>query len=370
MIRVLHVVGKMHYGGMETLIMNIYRHIDRSKVQFDFLVHYEEPGEYDEEIRELGGKIFVMPKTVPQNYFIYKKALFNFFTEHQEYKIIHGHLQSVAFLYHKIAKKTGDRCCITHSHASGYDKNLKGIFSYLTALLAQNNTDVFFGCSNAACEAYFKKAIKSGKKMTVIKNGIDSSKYIFNSAIRKKVREENNLGDALVVGHTGRLSPAKNHVFLLKIFNEILKRNENSILLLAGDGPLKDAIRETAEKMNIYSNIRFLGARSDINELLQAEDIFVLPSLYEGLGIALIEAQAAGLKCFASTAVPQDANITDLLNYIRLEKSPEYWAEEILKSIPYERINTNSDIVNSGFDIAETAKELEAFYLKASELEG
>lgn len=363
MIRVLHVVGKMHYGGMETFIMNVYRHIDREKVQFDFLVHYEEPGEYDEEIRSLGGKIYVMPKTVPQNYFIYKKALKKFFSEHQEYKIIHGHLHSVAFLYHHVAKQTGNRVCITHSHASGFDKGIKGYFRYILSLLAQKYTDVYFGCSPEACNEFFPNAIRHNKKMTVIKNGIASEKYIYSDSVRDKIRQELNIENDLVIGHIGRFADVKNHAFLLKIFAEILKIRHDSKLVLIGQGPLEEKIRALADDLSVSGNITFLGGRSDIPQLLQGMDIFVLPSLYEGLGIALVEAQAAGLKCFASTAVSKEAEVTDLLTYLDLSQPPEYWAEKIVSAVPYCRENKSRDIIDSGFDINETAALLEEFYL-------
>lgn len=365
MIRVLHVVGKMHYGGMETFIMNVYRHIDREKVQFDFLVHYEEAGEYDDEIRRLGGKIYVMPRTVPQNYFKYKKALYKFFTEHQEYRIIHGHLHSVAYIYHDIAKRTGDRVCITHAHNNGYDKNIKGITGYYTALFAQKYTDVFFGCSKDACEKFFPKAIKQGKEMTVVKNGIESEKYRYSAEISNDVRRELGVENNFVLGNIGRFSPQKNHKFLLSIFSEILKKRPDSKLVLVGKGPLENEIRALADELSLKEHIIFLGARSDVPRLLQGMDLFLLPSLYEGLGIVLVEAQASGLKCFASSTVSKEAKVTDLLDFLELEQSPEYWADKIISSVPYNREDKVKDIVSSGFDISETAGMLEEFYLKA-----
>lgn len=364
-IRVLQVVGKMHYGGMETLIMNIYRNIDRNKVQFDFLVHYDEPGEYDEEIRKLGGKIYVMPRTTPQNYFKYKKALNRFFRDHHEYLIVHGHLQSTAFLYHKIAKENGVKCCITHSHAAGYDNNLKSRLAYYTSLRAQKCTDIFMGCSQMACELFFPDAIKSGKQMYILKNGIQISKYIYSENSRNSMRKELCLDDKLVVGHIGRFSIVKNHAFLLNVFANIIKKRPDSILLLIGEGPLKDIIQKRANDLNIQGNIRFLGARNDVNLLLQAMDVFVLPSQYEGLGIVLIEAQAAGLKCFTSAnVVPQEAQVTQLLEYLDLQSGPEAWADKILNSYPYNRQNSENEIMQHGYDISQTAKFLQDFYLK------
>lgn len=365
-IRVLQVVGKMHYGGMETLIMNIYRNIDRSKVQFDFLVHYSEAGEYDEEIRQLGGKIYHMPRTIPRNYFKYKKALQLFYAEHDgEYSIVHGHLQSTAFLYHKIAKENGVKCCITHSHATGYDNNLKSRLAYYTSLKAQKYTDIFMGCSQMACEFFFPHAIKLGKQMYILKNGIQISKYVYSENSRDTIRKELCLENKFVVGHIGRFSIVKNHGFLLNVFAKILKKRPASVLLLVGEGPLKDAIQRQANDLNIQDSIRFLGTRNDVNLILQAMDVFVLPSQYEGLGIVLIEAQAAGLKCFASSnVVPQEAQVTQLLEYLDLQSGPEVWADKILNSYPYNRQNTENQIVQHGYDISQTAQWLQNFYLE------
>lgn len=363
-IRILQVVGKMHYGGMETLIMNIYRNIDRNKVQFDFLVHYPEEGEYDEEIKKLGGKIYHMPRTVPQNYFIYKKALDLFFREHKEYQIVHGHLQSTAFLYHKIAKKNGVKCCITHSHNNGYDKNMKGILSYYTSLLAQNYTDVFFGCSQSACELYFPKAIKEGKRITIINNGIESEKYIFNLGVRNIVRRKLGIENQFVIGHVGRFSYQKNHKFLLEVYKEILKKIPNSVLLLVGEGPLLEQIKEIIVDMQLQKHVKLLGPRGDVNRLMQGMDVFVLPSCYEGLGIVLIEAQAAGLKCFTSAGVvPQEAKITDLLSYLPLNNDAKYWADKIILARYYQRQNTQKNVIKNGFDIKSTARFLQNFYI-------
>lgn len=367
MIKVLQVVGRMHYGGMETFIMNIYRHINRNKVQFDFMVHYDEPGGYDEEIRSLGGHIYTMPRTVPQNYFQYKRELTKFFQQHKEYYMIHGHLHSTAFLYHKIAKQNGDRCCITHSHNDGFDHSAKGYLSYGTSLLAQKYTDIYFGCSQAACHKFFPGAIKQGKKMIIVKNGIESERYRYDLHVRDDVRVELGLGNRFVVGHIGRFFPQKNHDKLLKIFVEILKQRPDSILILVGEGPLFDQVKKMTQKMGIEESVLFLGVRSDVNRLMQAMDAFIFPSLYEGLGIVLIEAQAAGLKCFTSAdVVPQEAKVTELLHYINLNEPASVWAEEVLAGFPYYREDQHQKILDSGYDIDQTAKWLEQFYLNHS----
>ncbi len=344
--------------------MNIYRNIDRSKVQFDFMVHYNEPGEYDKEIKELGGKIYVMPNTIPINYFKYKKALNKFFSYHEKYKIIHSHLISTAFIYNRIAKKYGKKICITHSHSSSSENSLKSKISDLTSKLSENYTDIFFGCSKEACNYFFPKSVKKGTNMTIIKNAIDSKKYIYNEKIRNKIRKHLKIEDKFVIGHIGRFSEHKNHDFLLDIFKEIYIENNNSVLLLIGKGPLESKIKSKINNLGLSKNVIFLGVINDIYNILQAIDVFLFPSLSEGFGIALLEAQASGLKCFTSKdVVPLDVKVTNLLEYISLNSSPDIWANKILKyKCGYERKDTSKEIINSGYDIKVQSEWFQKFY--------
>ncbi|MBD5542774.1 MAG: glycosyltransferase family 1 protein [Lachnospiraceae bacterium] len=376
MIRVLQVVGKMHYGGMETLIMNLYRNIDRSKVQFDFLVHYEEPGEYDEEIRRLGGRIYVMPKTTFRNYLIYKKALEQFFKNHPEYKVIHGHLQSVAFMYHKIAKKYGDRYCITHAHNNGVEHSLKGRVSYFTALLAQRHTDEFWGCSMEACRYFFPRAMKQHKEVKIIRNGIEAEKYQFREEVRQKVRKELGLSDRFVIGHVGRFSEQKNQSFLIDILEELKKKKEDAVLVLVGKGPDEKKILEKVKQKGLLGQVFFLGAREDVNEVMMAMDAFVLPSLFEGFGIVLVEAQSVGLPCFCTKGkIPSITRISTSYYPISLMESAGFWADSILKHCASEERTDWQEryrlAIEQGFDIREIAKDVESEYIDfAKKLDG
>lgn len=362
-IRVLQVVGKMHYGGMETIIMNIYRNIDREKLQFDFLVHYEEAGQYDEEIRSLGGNIYKMPATTPQNYFKYKKALNKFFREHNEYVAIHGHLIRTAFLYHKIARKYGIKCFISHAHnnavASGFINKL-GTF---TSKLAIKHTTDFFSCSDEATEFYFNKI-----PATVIKNGIQLEKYEYNPSTREALRKELNIQDKFVVGHIGRFSDQKNHTFMLDIFSKILQKNSNAVLALIGEGPNFEKIKEKASALGISQQVMFLGTKSNVYDYLQAMDAFLLPSLFEGLGIVLIEAQATGLPCITSKDVVSSlATVTPLITHVSLESSAEVWADKVLEHAScYTRTSHTKEVAQAGFDIVQQAKELQEFYISKS----
>lgn len=376
MVRVLQVVGKMHYGGMETLIMNLYRNMDKSKVQFDFLVHYEEPGEYDEEIRRLGGRIYVMPKTTFQNYFIYKKALEAFFKNHPEYKVIHGHLQSVAFMYHKIAKKYGSRYCITHAHNNGVEHSLKGRVSYFTALWAQKYTDEFWGCSKEACRYFFPKAIKQQKEVSIISNGIEAEKYQFRLEIREKLRKELGLSGQFVIGHVGRFSEQKNQSFLIDIFEEVIKKKEDAVLLLVGKGPDEKKIREKVSKSGLTDKVFFLGVREDVNEVMMAMDVFVLPSLFEGFGIVLVEAQAAGLPCFCTEGkIAESTKISNQYYPVSLKRSAGFWADKICRvweeEEKHDREKQYRLAISHGFDMKQIAGNVEKEYISfAAKLDG
>lgn len=360
MIRVLHVVGKMHYGGMETLIMNIYRNIDREKVQFDFMVHYEEPGEYDEEIKSLGGRIFVMPKTVPQNYFKCKKAYEEFFKENHNYVKVHVHLHSMAFLIFPQAKKY-DISCVIHIHSNGMEKTLKGYLGLYCTKLAVPMADTVFTCSKEA--ASFFMPSKYVNKHKIIKNGISVEKFLYNPEIRERIRKENGLDGKFVLLCAARFAVPKNHEFLIDIVYELQKYDENIKLLLVGKGPLEEKIRQKVRSLNLEEKVEFLGARGDVNQLMQASDCYIMPSLWEGLPVVLIEAQTSGLKAYISKeALSDEARITNLVESISLSVSADKWAEKIYLQKEYKRENQNKALRESGFDIRETAKYLQEFY--------
>lgn len=364
-IRILHVVGSMNRGGTETMIMNLYRQIDRSKVQFDFMVHTSDKCAYDDEILKLGGKIYRVPMFKGTNYFSYQNAWIQFFNTNQEYKIIHGHLGSSAAIYLKLAKRNG---CFTiaHSHnTKSIGKNLKSLlypyFSYPTRYIA----DFFFGCSkNAGSDRYGKKVVSSDK-FKVLNNAIPANKYRYSNEIREQLRKKLNVEEKTVLGHVGRFSHQKNHQMLINIFQALHKENHDTVLLLVGDGELRKSIENQVVDLGLSDSVIFTGVRSDIPELMQAMDVFVFPSLYEGLGLVAIEAQAAGLRCVVSDSIPKEAFVTDLIKSLPLEEPVDIWAKSILQySKGYVRKNTYEVIKNNGYDILDTAKWLESFYLK------
>lgn len=363
-IRILHVFGRLDRGGAETMIMNLYRNIDRTKIQFDFIIHTKDKCDYEDEIRFLGGRIYSIPRYKGKNHREYKNIWNDFLKQHNEYKIIHGHVRSTAAIYLSIAKKYKLKT-ISHSHNTSSGKGIVAIFKNLLQYPIRYKADYLFACSKSAGEWLFgEKACKS-KKFYILKNAIDSEKFIFNKEIRIEKRKELNLQDNYVIGHIGRFHPQKNHDFLINVFKKVHEKNKNSVLLLIGDGELKKSIENNVKKLGIEKNVIFTGGRSDITELLQAMDLFVLPSLYEGLGIVVIEAQASGLHCVVSDNVPKETNITKNVKYISLKESQRYWSQIILKYFEgYNRKNTKDKIIDSGYDIKETSKWIEKFYFK------
>lgn len=363
-IRILHVVTYMGIGGLETMLMNYYRYIDRSKIQFDFLVHRQERWEYDDEIESLGGRIYRIRKLNPFSY-LYKKQLKDFFTNHPEYKIIHVHQDCLSSIILKQAKKCGIPCRIAHSHSSNQDKNFKYIIKlYYRQLIPRYATELM-ACSQEAGEWMFQN-----NRFSVMNNSINVKQYTYNRKTRERIRKSLNIwNDEIVVGHVGRLENPKNHTFLLDIFHVICKKL-HSKLIIVGDGSMKDQIERKIKTLGIQDSVIMTGIRTDIADLLQAMDVFVFPSLYEGLPLTLIEAQASGLPCVISDKVPIECKKTELVQQVSLNDTAEYWAMKSIEMSKMKRENTYEQIKNAGFDINENAAELQKYYLTQYDKKG
>lgn len=363
MIRVLHVVTTMNRGGLETMLMNYYRSINREHLQFDFLVHREEESDYDKEILSLGGRIFHIPVLNPFSPSYYK-ALDNFFKEHPEYKIVHVHQDCLSSITLKYAKKNCIPVRIGHAHSSSQDKNLKYILKKFFMFNIPKYATHLFACGTEAGDWMFRES-----DYKVLNNAIDTQSFIFNESIRKKIREEYDIEDnTLIIGHVGRFNYPKNHVFLIEIFNELYKLNKNCKLMLVGSGDLQDEIRNKVNQLRLTDKVIFLGNRSDVNELMQAMDIFVFPSHYEGLPVTLVEAQASGLLVVKSDNVSEQCIMTPDIHSLSLNKDASLWAKDILSSYnSYIRKDTSSYIKEAGYDIEKNAKWLEEFYMREVE---
>ena len=356
--RVLQVVTHMNRGGLETMLMNYYRQIDRSRVQFDFLTHREGEKDYDAEIRALGGRIYHVP---PVNPFSagYLRSLDEFFAAHPEYRVVHSHLDCMSAYVLRAARKHGVPVRIGHSHSSSQDKDVKYLIKLLCKRGIPAQATQLFACAEEAGKWMF-----GGADFRVLPNAIDAAAYRFDEVVRQEVRLELGLEDALVLGHVGRFSEPKNHPFLIELFAEAVKHEPRARLLLVGDGEGRASIEEKVQKLGLTDKVLFLGVRSDVNRLLQAMDVFVFPSLYEGLPVSLVEAQAAGLPCVISDKVSPESILTDLVQQLPLG-SAETWAEQVLCAARRERKDTYDAICAAGFDIAGNAKWLEEFYLGA-----
>lgn len=364
-IRVLHVIGIMNRGGAETMIMNLYRKINRSKVQFDFVENSFERAVFDDEIESLGGRIYRCPHFTGKNYLEYKRWWKQFFREHHgQYHIIHGHIGSTAAVYLKIAKQNG-LFTIAHSHSSGSDHSLRANLYSILSYNTRNIADFFFACSQAAGKDRYGQKVVQSDNYHVLNNAIETKRFAYNEEMRNKVRCEFNLQDSIVIGHIGRLIPVKNHQFLILVFKEIKKTIPNAKLMLVGGGELREQLEKQTRESGVANDVIFTGVRSDINEIIQAMDFFVFPSLYEGLPVTLVEVQTSGLPCVISDKVPDESILAkDLVTVMSLEQSAEEWAEHIVSRLDEKRYSRVDEVKAKGYDIAKTAKWLEEFYLE------
>ncbi|MBR3071934.1 glycosyltransferase family 1 protein [Fibrobacter sp.] len=361
-IRILHMIGSLNVGGSQAMIINLHKAIDKSKVQFDYIVDHPDQLYYESVVKELGGKIYCMPTFKGYNLFEIRKAWKQFFKDHPEYKILHSHVRSYASLYLPIAKNAGLKTII-HSHNTSSGKGLKAVVKFCLQRGLRKNVDYYFACSDVAGKWLFGEEITKQSNYHVLNNAIDVEKYAYSEMSRKKIRDEFNLKNELVVGHVGRFHPQKNHSFLVDIFAEIHKKRPDSVLMLVGTGDLMDSVKEKAAELKLDDSVIFTGSRADVNELLSAFDVFVFPSLFEGLPVTLVEVQAAGLPCFSSDTVTKEVDFDRKINYISLDKDAAYWADEIINGKP-ERLDHTEAIRKAGYDIQYTVKELTSFYQK------
>lgn len=361
--RVLQVLGTTNLGGAESRIMDIYRHIDRDKIQFDFLIHTSPKGHFDDEINELGGRIYRLPAFRMVNYFSYKKACEGFFASHKEFVAVHGHMTSTAAIYLPIAKKAGIPITIAHARSAGVDSGLKGVATKWIRRNLYRKADVLLSCSDLAGEAVFGKKRMQDGKVIILPNAIDTKEFAKNHVDREKMREELGLSGNFVIGHVGRFHYAKNHEYLLDIFAQVLKKQENAVLLMLGDGPLKEEILRKAQSLGIIKSVRFLGNQSPVSPFYRAMDVFVFPSRFEGMPGTVVEAQAAGLPCLISDTITKEVKATNLVSFLSIHKEPELWAEKIISLQGQEHVDTTQQLIDYGYDVNRQAKIYETFYL-------
>lgn len=327
-LRIAQVMGKMENGGVESVVMNYYRHIDRSKIQFDFIADNDSSIPQRAEIEALGGRVIeVAPYQKINRYLAELTEIFR----KNEYKIVHSHLNTLSVFPLYAAKKAGVPIRIAHNHSTaGKGEYKKNIMKYMLRPFAKVNATHYAACSRYAGAWLFgEKAVNNGE-VTIFNNAIDLDKFKFNEEVRSRVRRTLDIEDRFVVGHIGRFCYQKNQEFLIDIFNAVHQKNPNAVLMLIGEGDLEHAVRQKVEDKGLMDSVMFLGNRNDVHELYQAMDVFVLPSRYEGLGMVAVEAQIAGVRTIVSTEVPDDVAITDSIEFLNLSDSVERWTDKVL----------------------------------------
>lgn len=371
MMRILQVIGVMDRGGAETMVMNLYRAMDRSSIQFDFLVHEQRDGDYDAEIRELGGRFFRVPRFTGFNGPAYRKKCRELFAAHPEWMVVHGHIGSCAPIYLSEAKRAG-KYTIAHSHAQNYESGLEGMVFNLIAHPIRHIADYFIGCSREAGLNRFGKSVVEGDSFSVLANGIDAQRYACDSSSHELAKEEMGFVGRPVVCHVGRLIPVKNHEFLFDVFEIIRRYYPQAVLVLAGRGELECSLKQSVASRGLDDAVCFLGVVDNVPVVLRAADIFVFPSIKEGLGLAAIEAQASGLPTLMSEGVPASALMGGNARRIALEAGAEQWAHACLQQLDIALRSERHDGVklvrSHGFDVGQTSIWLADFYKRAAQL--
>ena len=363
-IRILHVLGNTNLGGAESRIMDLYRHIDRERVQFDFLVHTDKESYFDKEIEALGGHIYRVPRFRMYNYFAYRRAVKKFFLGCHDFKVVQGHMTSTAAIYLPIAKKAGVPVTVAHARSAGVDKGIKGV---LTRLLRRNlpkKADYLFTCSELAGISVFGEKAVREKKTVFIPNAVDLSAFACDKGVRDRIRKELGVENSYVIGHVGRFHYAKNHEYLLSVFAALCKKDASADyrLLLLGEGENMENMRRLARELAIADKVIFAGNKAKVYEYYQAMDYFVYPSRYEGLPGTMVEAQASGLRCLMSDSICDEVVVTKLVKTMSIEEMPEAWADIILQTKDYERFSHVEAMQKAGFDVRTQAEAMMKFY--------
>lgn len=357
MIRVLQCVNDMHRAGLETMLMNYYRHIDRDKIQFDFLTHRPYRSDYDDEIESLGGKIYYAPRLYPQNYPKYFKWMKSFFDEHKEYKIVHSHIDAMSYLPLKAAKKANIPIRIAHSHNTSIDRDFKYLLKQYYRFKITTVANYYCACGKEAGQFLFPQ-----QHIKYIPNAIEINNFLYDEQEREKKRKELDVSNKIVLGHVGRLSYQKNHMFLLDIFKKVSQIHEDAILLLVGTGEKEQEIKNKIHDLCLDSKVLLLGKREDVNDIYQAMDIFVMPSLFEGVPVTGIEAQFAGLPCVFSDRVPQEVDFTGNCNFVGLDRDINVWVEIILQAVSIKKRDKQGENVRESKYNINIAKDILSDY--------
>ncbi|GAB6122621.1 glycosyltransferase [Dysgonomonas termitidis] len=366
-IRVLMLFTILNRGGAETMVINYLRRIDRSKVIFDFIVHRSEKGAYDDEVEKMGCRIYRFPPLKLLRIPSYKRYISDFFDLHREYKIIHGHCSELGYYIYKEAHRRGLPFIAAHAHNEPHGLDIKTPVRNILKWRMRPYLTHYFTCSQGSAKWLFGKPLM--EKAILFPNAIDTCRFVFNPVKRKEIRVSYGWEGKLVIGNISRFSYQKNHLFLLDIFSIVARCESSALLVLVGSGgELQKRVKEKVLQLGLKNKVKIMGSRADIPDLLQGMDLFLFPSLFEGLSVAQLEAQASGLKIINSTSVSEEGTIIpELVESLSLKLTAGQWAERVLQSITgYERKNRMQEITDAGFDINRNAEWLQDLYIRES----
>ncbi|MBU1241354.1 glycosyltransferase [Myxococcota bacterium] len=357
-VKVLFYAPGFLFGGIESLMIGWCENFDSKRVRFDLLREQREETDAVKRLKALGGNVYSLPhfRSLPS----YFKELTAFFRDHNDYDVLHAQTPNLFVFF--LARMHGIRNIVIHSHTTRYNRyNISSAIKTVLNWNAKKLVTDRLACSHTAGQWMYGK----NKEFTIVNNSIDTVNYLFNSDVRDTTRAALGLSENLVIGNVSRFSIPKNHLFLLEIFNEILKINPKSKLLLVGDGELRPMIEKKIADLGLGDSVILTGVRDDIPDLLQAMDLFLLPSIFEGFPVTIVEAQASSLPCVLSDAVTEETRFTDLVSFISLERPAKFWAEQVLeRAAKTERTNRYEDVVKAGYDMKTTAKWLEDYYFR------
>lgn len=362
--KVLHVVDTLERGGAESMIMNMYRHIDREKIQFDFVMHTDAEIGYYDEICAMGGRIFSAPRFNGRNFLKYIQWWDDFFESHTEYNVIHGHMRSCASLYLSRAHRK-NRTTIAHSHSTSNGSGIGAIIKAVLQLSIRNQADYFMACSIQSAEWLFGKKVAHANKCFILPNGVDLQRFHFSQQERDKYRHKFCIAEnEIAVCHVGNYTEAKNHRFIFEMFRELSKKIPAKLILVGtGSNEQIKQIQSMVVENELNEKVILTGTRNDVEKILTAVDVFVFPSKWEGFGIAALEAQAVGLQTYVSDTIPSEIRITSLVHALPIDNGVTAWVEDIMKS-DLTHQDVQEKIRTAGYDIEGNARWLSAFYEK------
>ncbi len=350
----------MDRGGIETMLMNFYRHVDRTQVQFDFLANKPDVGDYDDEVRAMGGNIYVTPGYM--NYKAYMQFMTDLFKKHPEYKIIHTHNGSLMLYALKGAQKNNIPVRIAHAHATAVPVGLKNELKKLMRPMIKYVATNYWGCSDAAGQFYFSKK-RWDNAHELIHNAIEVDNFTLNEAKRAEIRKQYGLSDRFVIGNVGRLAPQKNQKKLIDVFSIIKKSRPDAHLVIIGTGELEEKLKAQVNELGLCDSVTFTGVITNVNEWYSAFDMFVMTSLYEGLPVVAVEAQAADLPCVLTDTITPEVKITENVHFLGLYDQPQKWADCILKIQQKDRVSRAAELKDAGYDINYEALRMQNLYL-------